>query len=201
MEDLLEKFYGKSASKGSAGAPVPDESAPQPEPEPQPQHDQQLEQRVSLIETQLQQMAEAQQTILSRLDTELQQAPKQTWRTAWLALRTAWKELQPEPGELWSDDGTPLRWDRANRRLHIMDDAGEDVPSVKKRSARKIKCTCTICGRRIRLRDAHMARVTQRSPESIHCPRCYAKNRQARQRAYVMAGVVAVVLLMMLASS
>ena len=201
MEDLLAKFYGKPALKGSTGAPVPDESVPQPEPEPQPQHDPQLEQRLSLVETQLQQMAEAQQTILSRLDTESQQAPTLVWQTAWHALCTAWKELQPEPGELWSDDGTPLRWDRANRKLHIMDDASEAVPAAKKHSDSKTKCTCAICGRRIGLRSAQLARATQRSPESIHCPRCYAKNRQARQRAYAMAGVAVFALLIIIASS
>jgi hypothetical protein len=166
MEDLLAKFYGKPALKGSSPTPVPDESAPQSEPEPQPQHNPQLEQRVSHIESQLQEIAETQQTILSRLD----QAPEPAWRAAWHALRKAWKEFRPEPGKLWSDDGTPLRWDSVHRTLHIMDDASEARPPVNKHSDRKIKCTCTICGRRIGLRCAQMARATLRSPESIHCP-------------------------------
>jgi hypothetical protein len=201
MEDLLEKFYGKSASKGLAGAPVPDESAPQPEPEPKPQHDPRLEQRVSHIESQLQKMAETQQTILSRLDTESQQEPTLVWQTAWHALRTAWKGLQPELGKLWSDDGTPLRWDSVHRTLHVLDDASEDMPPVKNHSDRKIKCTCTICGRRVGLRSVRMARADLRSAETIHCPGCYAKNRQARQLAYVMAVVVGLVVLIIIASS
>jgi hypothetical protein len=208
MEDLLEKFYGKPKSKGSAGAPVPDESTPQPEPEPKPQHDPQLEQRVSHIESQLshigsqlQQMAETQKTILSRLDTESQQAPELVWQSALRVLRKAWKEFRPEPGELSTDDGTPLRWDSVHRRLHIMDDASEEGTSAKKDSGRKIRCACTACGRRIGLRSAQMVRATLRSPASIHCPRCYGKNRQARQRAYAMAGVAAFALLIIIAGS
>ena len=103
MEDLLAKFYGKPKSEGSTDAPRPDESAAQLEPDPQ------LEQRVSLVETQLLQIAKAQQTILSRLDTMIEQqesqqapppAPKQQQepppvpRQAW---RPAWKEPRPEP--------------------------------------------------------------------------------------------------------
>lgn len=150
MEDLLAKFYGNSESEGSADAPRPGESAAQPERDPQ--HNPQLEQRVSLVETQLLQIAKAQQAILARLDTMIGQhpsqpapqqepppAPRQAWRPAWKEPRP---EPQPEPQYEWPSvpttshpepdesigdgEGTPILWDPVNKTLHAMDDASED---------------------------------------------------------------------------
>ena len=60
MEDLFEKFYGKPESEGSSDAPPPGEPDDRMA---------QVEQRVGRVETQLRQIAKAQQTILSRLDS------------------------------------------------------------------------------------------------------------------------------------
>jgi hypothetical protein len=62
MEDLFEKFYGKPESEGSSDAPPPPPSEPD-------DRVVQVEQRVGRVETQLLQIAKAQQTILSRLDS------------------------------------------------------------------------------------------------------------------------------------
>jgi hypothetical protein len=204
MEDLLAKFYGKPESEGSAGVPGPDEAAPRLEPESQPEHSQQLGQRVGLLESQLLQMAKAQQAILSRLDTMIDQqesqpapqesqqqyepppAPKQAWRPAWKEPRP---EPQPKPQAPSSDDDTPLVWD------HILDDASEDDsidhkpwndpsqqerPSRRKRSADTPTRTCTICGRQFPLHKGKMVRATGSGPSTLHCPQCFSAHQTAR---------------------
>jgi hypothetical protein len=142
MEDLFEKFYGKPKSEGSSDPP-PSESVDRVA---------QVEQRVGLVETQLLQMAKAQQTILSRLDTmidqqksqpappqtpppapqqeqEPPQVPQQEWRPAWQeprpkrSLRTS-RTTNPQAPS--SDDETPIMWDTVNQRLHTMDDVNDD---------------------------------------------------------------------------
>lgn len=71
MEDLFEKFYGKPESEGSSPPPVSGDPAGRPEQGPQ------FEQRLCLVETQLLEIAKAQQTMLSRLDTMAGQHPEQ----------------------------------------------------------------------------------------------------------------------------
>jgi hypothetical protein len=198
MEDLLAKFYGKPESEGSSPVPVPSGPADPPE------QSQPLEQRVSLIETQLLQMAKAQQAILSRLDTMIDQqpvqpapqqepppAPRQVWRPAWKEPRP---EPQPERQVPSSDDGTPLIWDPVNKMLHSLGDASDDEPSDKGHSAGKHMRTCTICGRQFPLHKGHMARSTQHGPETLHCPKCYSAH-QAKRNTQIIGAVVIVVVI------
>jgi hypothetical protein len=139
MEDLLAKFYGKPESEGSSDAPVPDDRVDRLA---------QVEQRVGLIETQLLQIAKAQQTILSRLDTVIeQQELPQAWQQVPPLSRPEpqpqheWQQVppssrpepQPEPDESIGDgEGTPLMWDSGNKMLHTMDDASGDDPIDRK---------------------------------------------------------------------
>jgi hypothetical protein len=197
MEDLLAKFYGKPESEGSSGAPVADESASQLEAEQRLEHGQPLEQRVGLVETQLLQMARAQQAILARLDTMIEQQdsqpsppelqhtpsqeppppPKPAWRPAWKDPRP---ERQPKPKAPRSDDGTPLAGDPVNKMLHSLDDASEDVPPAKGHSADKHMRACTICGRQFPQHKGKMARSSQHGPETLHCPKCYSAHQATR---------------------
>ena len=218
MEDLLAKFYGKPESEGSSDAPRPDESTPQPERDPQ--HNPQLEQRVSLVETQLLQMAKSQQTILARLDTMIEQQesqpapqheppppPKQAWRPAW-------KEPRPEPPpppkpdeSIGEGEGTPLNWDPINNTLHAMDDVSDDPidhkpwedpsqqeqPEGRRRSDDGPKRACTICGRQFPLSQGKMAPSSRYGPETLHCPKCYSTH-QDKRKTQIAIGVVGLVI-------
>jgi hypothetical protein len=223
MEDLLAKFYGKSESEGSSGASGPDESAPGLESEQRLEHGQQLAQRVGLVESQLLQMAKAQQTILARLDTMIEQqdsqpaapqsppptpkhpqepppAPQQAWRPAWKEPRP---EPQPKPDEsIGEGEGTPLSWDPINKTLHTMDDASDDGPSQQersedqRRSSHDPKRTCTICGRQFSMKMGKMARASKHGPETLHCPNCYERYRGRRQISIICFVAFVVILVL-----
>ena len=208
MEDLLAKFYGKPESEGGSDAPRPDESTPQPERDPQ--HNPQLGQRVSLVETQLLQIAKAQQTILARLDTMIEQQdsqpapqheppppPKQAWRPAWKEPRPEPPPPpQPEPDEFIGEgDGTPITWDPVNETLDAMDDVSEDGPSQQERPTRRDgpKRACTICGRQFPLSQGKMAPSSRYGPETLHCPKCYSTH-QDKRKTQIAIGVVGLVI-------
>jgi hypothetical protein len=205
MEDLFEKFYGKPESEGSSDAPPPSESVDRMA---------QVEQRVGLVETQLLQMAKAQQTILSRLDTMIDQQtaqpePQREWQPV---PPPSQPEPQPEPDESIPDgDGTPIIWDPVDQRLHTMDDVNDDSidhqpwedsseqePETRGRRSARPKRTCTICGRQFPMHKGKMARATPHGPETLQCPECYGKYRDERRfRTIVLVavGIVAMVII------
>jgi predicted nucleic acid-binding Zn ribbon protein len=202
MEDLIEKFYGKPESEGSSDAP-PSEPVDRVT---------QVEQRIGLVETQLLQMARAQQAILARLDTMIDQQaaqpePQHEWKRVPPPLK---REPQPEPGELIADEGTPLAWDLNNKTLQAMDEGSEDAlvarkpwwddPSQQERpegqrgSTHGPTRTCVTCGREFPMKMDKMAGATHDGPGSLRCPRCHEENRKRRNSMLIMFFVGLVVL-------
>jgi len=180
MEDLLAKFYGKPESKGSSDAPPPSESDDRLA---------QVEQRVGLVETQLLEISKAQQTILSRLDTMIDQYPSQP------APQQEWQHVppasNPKPAEFIVKKGPPATRDPINNTLHAMDDVSEEELSQQKMQARRErwskqpKRTCSSCGRQVPLQKLRMANLDLRlanlflgGPETLVCPRCYEEHKQ-----------------------
>ena len=192
MEDLLAKFYGKPESKGSSDAPMPSESDDRLA---------KVEQRVGQVETQLLEISKAQQTILSRLDTMIDQHPSQP------APQHEWQSVppisQPKPAEFIVKKGTPETRDPINNTLHAMDDVSEDGPSQQEQETRrdrwskKPKQTCTSCGRRIPLQNLRLtnmglslANLICGGPETLVCTRCYEEHKQKVVQKKMTIGAV-----------